>query len=126
MWKDELIEVVKNWVIDNSKSIPKWSNTIAVRYDDKKYLIGDELPNSYSKFADTEDQELSGTSAWIVGERGDDEDDFNSREVDTYLWGKHESPYKHANIIIGVNQLEDAEEYGEVILHQSEVVYKLF
>lgn len=124
--KEELIEKLKLWIDDNSKSLPHWANTIAVRYDDKKYMIFEEIPVSKSGIADSEIGELPGTSAWFTGERNDDYDDATDRGLEYYLDGQDETAYKHCNIIIGQNTNYDTEDESEVILENATVVYCIF
>jgi hypothetical protein len=138
--KDKVIEEIENYVEENSRSLPHWADTIAVRFDNKKFKVGHELKPS-KDYKDTRDfpeydkdyfdtlDNLPGTSAYFIAGASFDKDEIrkdNIKIIKEHMKGRD---YKYANIVIG-KEVPDTvvapEDDGEVILEYATVVKNLY
>lgn len=140
MTKQELIEMVKSYVLQNSGCLPHWANVIGVRYDNQLVSVDQELEHSkdntdrddsrdFPQYGSNEYNSLpcvDGTSAYLVADAWDDEDDFEGRGLDEILNGKEESAWDHASIVIGRKSDWCCEDQGEVAIHDCTVVKVLW
>lgn len=107
-------------------------NMFGIRYDDREFKIGDELPksNRWEDGTDTEEQ-LDGTCAIMVSDESnfleylDGMEEADCGELDRYNWALEQNYNGKHIYLVAINTgwgWEYGEDEGEVVMNGAEVV----
>src|SRR5699024_9245285 len=106
------------------------SNIVGVRFEDKERVIGEEIDNSRHNLDREDEREMPeyGTEEYEEMFELDGARAYTHEAIIDMLENNTAFDTEHCYFIIGTNEanLDDALDYGDVVVKKSEVAYVLF
>ncbi|MDA3855882.1 MAG: hypothetical protein PF569_06470 [Candidatus Woesearchaeota archaeon] len=138
----DITNIVIEYLVSNKDRLEKNHLTVAVRYDNHKYKVGELIPNSKTNIGRDDERdfplygtsdyenmdEIDGTSAYMLTSQGDYRYEMYDRETledffEDEVVEVGGDVFDHCNLVEGVeNTSEYIEDKGEIILKACKVV----